>query len=149
MVFWSFWTTDVYFRSWFPKFHAIFWLFLKILIFQKKSKNSHEISEINFWNRHLWFRKTKKPSGPTVELAVNNPPLRTIPRFIFYPFWDHFHDLPPFAHFPRFTFQIWKFSTIYKNAFHDLEIYFSTIYKKIFHDLQESFPRFTRWFSTI
>ena len=45
---------------------------MKNKYFQKKSKNSHEISEINFWNRHLWFRKTKKPSGPT-ERALNFP----------------------------------------------------------------------------
>ena len=63
----------------------------------------------------FWLKKTR------IAGRVWPRSLRTIPRFIFYPFWDHFHDLPPFSHFPRFTFQIWKFSTIYKNAFHDLE----------------------------
>ena len=91
-----------------------------------------------------------------MELAVNTPPLNSNSTIYILPilaistiYKPDFHDLPQFTQFPRFTFQIWKISTIYNNAFHDLEIYFSTIYKKIFHDLQESFPRFTRWFSTI
>ena len=36
------------------------------------SKKTHEILEIWFWNRHIWFKKTKKPQKPT-ELALNFP----------------------------------------------------------------------------
>ena len=36
------------------------------------SKKTHDILEIWFWNRHVWFKKTKKPSGHA-ELALNFP----------------------------------------------------------------------------